>query len=291
MRAADHVSTDYGFFAGEIDLSRDLFSADSDPVGFRSKARRQRISRNIFAVLALLMASYSPSYAGPPFITDDPEPVDLDHWEVYGFTAGTHVQGDTGGTLGGIEVNYGAAPNLQLHVIAPLAFDSPTGGPMQVGAGDLELGAKYRFITPGEDDWWPQVGAFPLIEVPTGDANRGLGSGETREFIPIWLQKDFGGWTTYGGGGFWHNPGFGNQDYWFVGWLLQYQVTKSLALGTEIFHQTADTVGGRDTTSFNVGGIYDFNEHYHLLFSGGRGLQNAALANQFSYYLAIQSTF
>ena len=59
----------------------------------------------------------------------------------------------------------------------------------------------------------------------------------------------------------------------------------------EVFHQTADTIGGGDITSFNVGGIYDFNEHYHLLFSGGRGLQNAALANQLSYYLAIQSTF
>jgi outer membrane cobalamin receptor len=75
-----------------------------------------------------------------------------------------------------------------------------------------------------------------------------------------------------------------------VGWLLQNQVTKQLALGAEVFHQTADTIGGKDTTSFNVGGIYDFNENYHLLFSGGRGLQNPALTNQFSYYLAIQWT-
>lgn len=162
---------------------------------------------------------------------------------------------------------------------------------MTTGLGDTELGAKYRFVTPGEDDWWPQVGVFPLIEVPTGNAPRGLGAGEMREYLPIWVQKDFGDWTSYGGGGYWVNPGMGNRNYWFAGWLLQRQVTKDLALGVEVFHQTADTVGGQDSTGFNLGGIYDFSNRLHLLFSGGRGLQNPALTNQFSYYLAIQSTF
>lgn len=242
-------------------------------------------------LLGLAVLPAAPVAAGPPFVTDDPEPVDLGHWEIYGFASGTHVRGDTGGTLAGLEVNYGAAPNLQLHLIAPLSFDTPGGGPSQTGIGDMEIGAKYRFITPGEEDWYPQVGTFPLLEVPTGDAQRGLGGGKLRAFMPIWLQEDFGKWTTYGGGGYWINPGFGNRDYWFAGWLLQYQLAPSLALGAEIFHQTADSVGGGDTTGFSFGGIYDFSQHYHLLFSGGRGLQNAALANQASWYLAIQSTF
>jgi len=240
----------------------------------------------MIAIMAL-----RPAFAGPPFITDDPEPVDLGHWEVYGFSAGAHVRDDTGGTLGGVEVNYGAAPNLQLHLIVPLAFDSPSGGPMVMGLGDTELGAKYRFINPGKDDWWPQIGIFPLVEVPTGNAQHGLGAGKFREYFPVWVQKDWDDWTTYGGGGYWNNPGPGNRNYWFIGWLLQRQVTKSLAIGAEIFHQTPDTVGGPDTTGFNIGGIYDFNDHYHLLFSGGKGIQNAAPTNQLSYYLAIQSTF
>lgn len=239
----------------------------------------------------LLAASMQPCFAGPPFLTDDPEPVELGHWEIYGFTAATQVRGDNSGTLGGVEVNYGAAPNLQLHLILPLAFDSPSGGPTVASLGDTELGVKYRFITPGEDDWWPQVGIFPLVEVPTGNAQRGLGAGKMREFFPVWLQKDWGDWTTYGGGGYWVSPGVGNRNYWFAGWLLQRQITKDLALGAELFHQTADTIGGKETTGFNFGGIFDFSEHYHLLFSGGRGLQNPAFTNQFSYYLAIQSTF
>jgi hypothetical protein len=255
---------------------------------------KMRDLRNLFApaLLCWLLVFYgSPGHAGPPFVTDDPEPVDLGHWEIYGFTAGTHVRADTAGTLAGVEVNYGAAPNLQLHVIAPLAFDHADGAPAQLGVGDLELGAKYRFLTPGEEDWYPQIGTFPLIELPAGDAARGLGMGEVRVFLPIWLQKDFGNWTTYGGGGYWRNPGAGNRDYWFAGWLLQYQLTKTLALGAELFHRSADTIGGGDSTGLDLGGIYDFSEHYHLLFSGGRGVQHAAETNQISYYLAIQSTF
>ena len=83
----------------------------------------------------------------------------------------------------------------------------------------------------------------------------------------------------------------GNQNYWFFGWLLQRQVTERLALGGEVFHQTADKFGGPDSTGFNLGGIYDFTDDYHLLFSAGRGIQNAAATNAFSYYLAFQLTF
>lgn len=246
-----------------------------------------------FALLGLtaICLAASPAYAGPPFITDDPEPVDLGHWEVYGFSAGVHTAGDTAGTMGGVEVNYGAAPNLQLHVIAPIAFDHPEGARQETGLGDTEFGAKYRFITPGEHDWFPQVGVFPLIEAPTGNAARGLGSGQTRVYLPVWLQKDVGKWTTYGGGGYWINPGTGNKNYWFVGWLVQRQVTDNLAVGVEAFHQTAQTIGDKESSGFNIGAVYDFNEHYHLLMSAGRGLQDAPVSNDFSYYLALQHTF
>ena len=63
-----------------------------------------------------------PAAAGPPFITDDPEPVDLGHWEVYAFSDGAIDRNDASGLGPAIEVNYGAAPNLQLHVIADLAY-------------------------------------------------------------------------------------------------------------------------------------------------------------------------
>lgn len=236
--------------------------------------------RRLAAVLAISCASVPAARAGPPYRTDDPEPVEYQHWEVYGFSTATSVAGDTSGTLPGIELNYGALPELQLHVIAPLAFDAPSGSGTKFGMGDTELGVKYRFVAEDSDGWRPQIGVFPLVELPTANSGRGLGTGYTQFFLPLWVQKSFGAWTTYGGGGYWHNPGAGNRDYWFACWLLQRQVTDALAIGGELFHQTAATVGGSASTGFNLGAIYDFTDNYHLLVSAGRGLENAAKTNQ-----------
>ena len=60
----------------------------------------------------------APAFAGPPFVTDDPQPTDFGHYEIYAFTAGTATRGDIGGTAG-IDFNYGAAPDLQLTAVIP----------------------------------------------------------------------------------------------------------------------------------------------------------------------------
>jgi hypothetical protein len=253
----------------------------------------------VAAIVALLAAwPFGRALAGPPFVTDDPVPVPYQHFEFYTLTTGTAVRGDTQGTAPGFEFNYGVVPNGQVHIIAPFAFDSP-GSPAQSGYGDTELGFKYRFIDEDEHGSRPMVGVYPLIELPTGDEGRALGAGYVRAYFPVWIQKSFDDWTTYGGGGYWINHGDGtvNRDYVYVGWLLQRQVTKQLAIGGEIFHQTATVAFGstdpdatRPTTGFNIGVIYDLDEHNHLLASVGAGLQNASTTNLFSWYLAYQIT-
>ncbi len=143
------------------------------------------------------------------------------------------------------------------------------------------------------------IGIYPLVELPTGNADRGLGAGYVRAYFPVWLQKSFGEWTTYGGGGYWLNQGddTANRNYWFFGWLLQKQVTRQLAIGAEIYHQTSTVAFGatnpiftQPTTGFNIGAIYDFDDDHHLLVSVGKGLQNAATTNEFSWYVAYQIT-
>jgi hypothetical protein len=240
----------------------------------------------LFAVAAL-----SPAQAGAPFVTDDPEPIAYGTWEINVFSQATHVSGERSGTLAGVDMNYGALPDLQLHVIAPLAFDKVAGAGTKIGYGDTELGAKYRFIDEDEGGWRPAVAVFPLVSLPTGDDERGLGTGHTREFLPLWLEKNFGDWRTFGGGGYWNNPGADNKNYWFLGWALQRQITENLSLGGEVFHQTASTDDGKSSSGFNLGGIYDLSDNYHLLFSAGRGIQHVSSTNRFSYYLAFQWTF
>lgn len=262
---------------------------------------RRRLSA-LFCAALLLASAFSSSacLAGPPFLTDDPVPVDLGHWEINNYASGTFAKGAVAGVLPGVDANYGAGQNLQLHLLVPLALAQSSGANAQWGPGDVEIGAKFRFVTANEKDWWPQIAFYPFLDFPTGNADRGLGTGSAHLFLPIWLQKDFGKWSTYGGGGYWINPDPGNRNFWYAGWVLQYQVTEALALGGEIFHQTSFSTGGpgsvgfplgsKDATGFNFGGIYDINDTYHVLFSFGRGLENMSASNLFSYYLALRVT-
>ncbi len=132
------------------------------------------------------------------------------------------------------------------------------------------------------------VGAFPLIELPTGSKSRGLGTGSTQLYLPIWVQKSWGPWTTYGGGGYWINPGKGNKNYWYTGWLLQRDVTKWLTVGAEIFHTTSPTRDGRRETGYNIGGIFNFSDKHHLIGSAGTDIHGPA---NFFFYAAYLITW
>ena len=236
----------------------------------------------------LIGVAISPVLAtpGPPFITDDPEPVEFMHYEVYIASESFRFFGQSTGTLPHLEINYGGAPNLQFHVITPMAYATASGQPFNYGYGDTELGVKYRFVQ--ETEKQPMVGIFPLVELPTGNESKGLGSGQTAYFLPLWIQKSYGAWTAYGGGGYWHNPGPGNLDYWFSGVTVQNQITKQLMLGAEVFHTTSQTVGNSGLTGFNIGGVYDFDEGHHLMMSVGTGIRGA---DSGSTYIAYQWTF
>lgn len=237
-------------------------------------------------LIALICLLAAPAAAGPPYITDDPEPVPHRHWEVYLASLLSRDAGVWSGTAPHVEVNYGAARNLQLHTILPMSFVRSTEGTTTYGYGDTELGAKFRFIQ--ETSTRPQLGIFPLLEIPTGDHHRGLGSGHMQLFLPMWLQKSYGPWLTYGGGGYWINPSAGNHDWGFFGWQVQRQLLPNLNLGAEVFHATVQAQGGEPETRLNLGLVLDLSDLQHLLFSAGRGLEGP---NQFQSYIAYQLTF
>ena len=236
--------------------------------------------------IIVLLAAATAAKAGPPFVTDDPEPVDYLHYEFYAASQYEHSPDDSNGTLPHIEFNYGILPNTQVHLIAPLAFDAPQGAQRQAGYGDTELGVKYRFLE--ESDERPQVGVFPLVELPTGDSSRGLGSGHTQVFLPVWAQKTSGKWTTYGGGGYWLNPGVGNRGWWFAGLVLQRQVLPSLAVGAEVYHETAKSVTVGPDTKANLGITWDLSDTSHILASAGPVISGYS---GYQSYVAFQLTW
>jgi hypothetical protein len=248
-------------------------------IGSRGGVRRTLLAA--IGVAGLTIAAR----AGPPYVTDDPEPVEYHHWEVYLASLTQHTPGDFAGTLPHVEVNYGVVPEVQLHVIVPEQFDSAAGEPRNQGLGDIELGAKLRILKEADDH--PQIGLFPLVELPTGDENRGLGAGHAQLFLPVWLQKSWDKFTTYGGGGYWITPGTGNRNSWFVGGLGQYQLTRTFAPGMEIYYRTAQTVGAAATAQINFGFVWDLSDNYHVLASAGPAIHGA---HGYQTYLALQWT-
>lgn len=225
--------------------------------------------KNLLLLLFCTIPIMTP--AGPPYDTDDPEPVDFKHWEFYCSSIGTTSMGTSMGTAPHVEVNYGVLPNVQLHILAPLSFYSISGGETNYGYGTTEVGTKYRFVNKDSGNF--QIGIFPLVELPTGNTKENLGSASTQLYLPLWIQKTIGKWTTYGGGGYWLNPGSGNKNYEFVGWQEQYQFLKSVSVGTEIYYITASQVGDNGDFRFRLGSVIDFSDHHHLLCSVGRSIQ------------------
>ena|ERR1700676_4935194 len=106
----------------------------------------------------LLVALARPTFAGPPYVSDDPVPTDYKHFEIYTFNSGTTTQGGSSGATG-IDFNYGAAPDLQLTATLPAGFDRPAGGKPSISLSNVELAAKYRFLA--SRHLWPGCKHFP----------------------------------------------------------------------------------------------------------------------------------
>ncbi len=112
------------------------------------RAPRRHMGRRISsAALAagLTVTCLVPAIAGPPYQSDDPEPTEYRHYEIYTFNKGARSKGDLAGASG-IDFNYGAAPNLQLTATLPVGFDFPSNGPAAFGLSNIELAAKYRIL-------------------------------------------------------------------------------------------------------------------------------------------------
>jgi len=232
----------------------------------------------------VLLVLTGPALAGPPFVNDDPEPTDLGHWEIYNFAAATRIPGETTGQAG-IDINYGGAKDLQLTAVVPVEFQ--TG--VAAGLGDIELGAKYRFLHQAQGGLTPDVAFFPRVFAPTQP--RRFGDQGVNLLLPLWAQKDFGAWSLFGGGGYQLNPGAGERNFWQSGLALSRALSDRLSLGAEIYHQTPDSQGAKPFTGVNLGGALRVSQHWSLLASAGPGVQNPREGGQFVSYVSIKADY
>jgi hypothetical protein len=210
-------------------------------------------------------------------------PVDLHHYEFYIFGAadGTPLEHDFTGPA--FEFNWGAIPRVQLHAVLPWGVAAPATGPNEFGLLDAELGAKIAFYL--ESKKVPQIGIFPMLELPTGNADKGLGIGKAWFKAPLWLQKNIGNWLLDGGGGYTVVPQTGFKNFAYGGFLVKYSFGERLELGGELFSHGAEGDASpqiRGSTMLDIGGYYHFHDpDKQLLFCVGHSV--GGLTENYAY--------
>lgn len=237
--------------------------------------------RSLLALSVCVCAT--PAFAGPPYDTDDPEPADYRHWEIYMFGTGARSGGAFEGEAG-LDINYGLAKDVQLTTTLPVNFIRGPGA--RTSVGDVEIGVKYRFYH--NEAAGVSIAFFPTVMLPTSGKKNG--SGKTGLFLPIWAQKDVGKWSVFGGGGYSINPGAGNRDYWQAAAAVTREVTSRLAIGAEVTHSGPEEVGSRSTTTVGVGAVYRLNGPLSLLASAGPSFSGRS-GDKFHAYVALGWSF
>jgi hypothetical protein len=221
---------------------------------------------------------------GPPFQVDDPVPVDFKHYEFYIFGSTDGTPAETDYSAPSFEFNWGALPRVQIHAILPFGGIYPSNNPIYLPSGsgssahgllDMELGVKLAIIK--ETKAIPQIGTFTMIEIPTGDSDKGLGVGKVWYRLPLWLQKNEGKWLFDGGAGETVNSQDGFHNFPYGGFLVKREINKKLDLAAEIFAHGGEgpvTPQAESSTMIDAGGYWHLKgeEAMQLLFAYGHSI-------------------
>lgn len=226
-----------------------------------------KVHHGVFGIWLLVAIDFS--QAGPPFVTDDPEPPPPGGWEINVPFILERTPGTTDMETPLFDLNYGL-PDIQLKLEFPIEVVTEDSNGTQAGAGDTLIGVKWRFFNSEKSQL--QLGTYPQLLVPTGDRTRGLGQGQPAYLLPFLVQKSWSKWTIYGDVGYWWQTGAETRNYVYAGAVLEREINEQLELGVELFGNSPKEHGDRSELAFNVGGTWRLSKHLNLLFSGGRDI-------------------
>jgi hypothetical protein len=246
--------------------------------------RRRLVRVFVFWALTALIASGARgiAWAGPPYLTDDPEPVEYRHYEIYIGYEAQFQTGDNETSLPFAEINFGPFPNVQISGSLPLSRGVTPNGSYRYGVGDVDFGIKYRFVQ--ETATQPQVSFYPSIGLPTGIHSVSAESDRQTLFLPIWAQKDVGRFTVFGGGGWERNPGAGNRNFWSGGIAGVYNFSDVINAGVELFDSGPSQIGELGTTILGIGMNDNYSAIHSVLWSFGTSIAGQRTTHAYLSY-------
>jgi hypothetical protein len=239
-----------------------------------------RLWKPVGIAIALLAVPQA-ALAGPPYITDDPMPTDLHHWEIYAYSDNGFLHREMEGESG-LDMNYGLAKHTQLS--ATIAGAYANGDGRGLVAADTEIGIKYAFIHNEAAGF--HVSFFPKVILPTSP-----GRGRVSYDLPVWAQKDWGKWSLFGGGGPTLRSGYGAHNSWQEGIALNRQITDGFALGIEAAHNGPEADGERGSTAAQIGTSIHLRGPFTFMTAAGPTIEDHTGRTGAHMYAAILTNF
>ena len=254
--------------------------------------RRLTIYSFLAAVPIFLCCSFSIS-AQQPFATDDADVTEKqkfqlqisNEFDLLSRSARPSLRQNT--TV--FVLNYGLMRDVEIGVDYPLIVISNATGtaPKTItGFGDLDFHVKYNFLKERERSSRPALTVSFSAEVPTGNADRGLGSGLLDYSLNGIIQKSLTPKTTlrfnagivFAGNTSTGEVGISTRGRVFVaGGSIAKQFTPKLNLGIEVFGAAAGRLGGSQIQT-QFGGNYQLTNKMSLDFGLIAGRSNSPRA-------------
>lgn len=230
--------------------------------------------KRILAVTAFLPAA---GFAAHPLVTDDTGTQGAGGFQFELSSDQIRVTeggGKSRSTLVSSTLTYGLTDELDIAVGLPYQRISNAGEPREHGAGDAAVGVKWRFY---EKDGL-SIGLKPQVLVPTGNEQRGLGSGKAGYGMNLLASYEIDDFTLLANTGCtYSNNVFGaRKNIWnasaAVVWNAMPKTRLLLDVGT---YRNADPLSSRHPAFAVAGIIYSPHEKLDLDIGIKKGLNRA----------------
>lgn len=233
----------------------------------------------------VLLFSACPSWAAHPLITDDTGTqgkgkfqLELNGQYDWGREDSEDAAVKSTGGQFAATLSYGVAENVDLVVSLPYVWGKVEANEIteydEKGIGDAVLEAKMRLF---EKNGF-SLAFKPGISFPTGNEEKGLGTGRLGGHLFLIASQELGSWAFHTNLGYIRNENGIDErkDIWHASLAATWEVIKNLKLAANVGVERNTDEDANNDPAFLIGGIiYSVNENLDVDFGAKFGLSKA----------------
>ncbi len=246
------------------------------------------IRKTSIVLLLCFISCLAPiAQAGHPMVTDDACTQDTGNQQLELNTDGIQWP-DSYTRVGSLTYTIGFQPNLDIFVNAPITFSSPAG------VDDTSIGSKWRFYEVNP----VKIALKSQIILPSGEEDKGLGTGATSFAVTLIGSYDAGPWSFQGNLGLTYNryalesdQNAYNSLLWLVTAAAGYCLTEQVKLVADTgLSRNPDKLSTDNPAYVLAGAVYSPNNRLDLDAGIKFGMGCASCAAQINRQVGIGLT-